>query len=129
MSLEPWELSDEQIWGEVDYAALIEAFRRSEISEERERRYSRAEFGLNLDVCLAFAQAVSSFTRSVCEASAALQRCLTSFSAFSPARVEARRSRPRGPRTAPDLQAALLARPTFRISAPPAQRQHRRQHR
>jgi len=35
---EPWELSDDQLWREINHAALIEAFRRSEISEKREAR-------------------------------------------------------------------------------------------
>lgn len=41
MKLEPWELSDEQPWGEINYAALMEAFRRSEVTEAREARAAR----------------------------------------------------------------------------------------
>lgn len=40
MSREFLELTDAELWAEVDAAWLLEQFRRSEISEERERKWA-----------------------------------------------------------------------------------------
>lgn len=51
MSREFWELADTELWAEVDAAWLLEQFRRSEISEEREQERARefSRWGMSLD--------------------------------------------------------------------------------
>ena len=77
---EPWELSDAKIWGAVDHTTLMEAFRRSEISEAREARYGYDP----MRVAEAFFLALQSLAVEMVKASTAMATHLSLFQAPDP---------------------------------------------
>lgn len=137
MSQEPWELPEEEIWGTVDATALLEAFRRSEISEARGRWYgANPEERAARLVFLQFVgngptvnQWAEALAKAAHQAAHAFQQFTQAMSALTLTGLTRPAARPPRASYVPTLKHALLERQRVRARALPSPRHYRRQHR
>lgn len=114
---ELWELTDAEIWGQVDHAWIMETFRRNELSEARQRREAIAQrLALDWDPLLArYAAAVVRFAQQI----NAFNDSFPCLSAPASAQPRPKRDRKAArPRQCPPLTAAL------QVNARPLQQAH-----
>ncbi|ULH17385.1 hypothetical protein MF271_19535 (plasmid) [Deinococcus sp. KNUC1210] len=123
MTSDPWELPDEAIWAAVDHAALMEAFRHSEISEERERRLRVGTERVGMRFVEALAMLVQVATAGMSQIVWGLH---ASIQKLCPPAVK-REARVRVYSTHPALKDAILSQPRVQAWQVPSRRQHRRQ--